>query len=189
MFAARVGDLASARLLGGRGRQRQRHRCLGRERDDARGARRFGGRGELSPRPWRRRECVRRRLHRAPCRGHASRRHDGARAALTPRRRECAAENVDAHAPLVARFQFRPRARGRDAVLAGRPVQQPRRDADSAWSRRRSTLRASWRSRRRRTRRHRLSASPRCDDGVDGGGRHGRRRRRGCNPNAAIGKR
>src|SRR5881628_1335454 len=54
MFAARVDDLASAKLLGCR-RQRQRRRCLGRERGSARGSFRIHGRREVSAR--KRRDC------------------------------------------------------------------------------------------------------------------------------------
>ena len=63
-------------------------------------------------------------LYRAACRHHAAADPDGRRAARARRRRERAGEGVDADPPLVEGLQLRARARRRHAVLAGGAVQR-----------------------------------------------------------------
>ena len=77
------------------------------------------------------------------CRDHAARYADGERTARARRRSERAAQDLDADAPIVARLQLRARARRRDAVLAGGAVQRARRDAPAAEARRQRGVRAS----------------------------------------------
>ena len=122
LFAARVGDLASAKLLVGAGANVNDADAWGVSATVLAAHSGFARSGRVPARQGRRPECGRGRLHRAARGHHAARREDGERAARPRRRSEHAASHVDADTPLVARLQFRARARRRDAVLAGGAV-------------------------------------------------------------------
>ena len=66
LFAARSGDVESARSVAGGGRQRQRRAARRHERPHARGAQRPHRDGQISPRPACRPQRERHRLHAAP---------------------------------------------------------------------------------------------------------------------------
>ncbi len=94
------------------------------------------------------------------------------------------AHGADANAPLRTwtptrrssrRLQFRARARRRDTVLAGRALQRTGRHAPAGETRRRSAVRAPRRARGRGAGRQRVSTPDRGDDGADGRDRNGRR--------------
>ena len=82
---------------------------------------------------------------------------DGERAARTWRRRERSAPNVDADAPVVSRSQFRPRVRRRDTLLAGRPFHRTGRHAPAGEARRRPAVRPPRRKSCRGKSRRRIS--------------------------------
>jgi len=136
MFAARAGDLASAKLLVAAGANVDDADAWG---VSATTLAAHAGYGELVEFFLERGQS---RLHRAACGDHASRREDGDRAPRPRRRRERAAEDVDAYPPLLARLQFQSRTGGRDAVLARRAFQRIGRDAPAGQPRRRSARRA-----------------------------------------------
>ena len=84
LFAARHGDVASARLLLRRRRQRQRHRARRAERAPRGGAQRPSPPRRTPPGRGRQPERCRGRLHGAPRRGAAGRSADGPGAARRP---------------------------------------------------------------------------------------------------------
>ncbi len=78
------------------------------------------------------------RLHRAARGDHAPRREDGGGAPGARRRRQRAPRHLDTDAPIVARLELRAGARRRDAVLAGGAFRAAEPDAPARRSRRRS---------------------------------------------------
>ena len=126
MFAARVGDLASAKLLVAAGANVNDADAWGVSATALAAHAGFGDLVEFLLDNGADANAAARRLHGAARGDHAAGREDGERAARARRRRERAAEHLDADAPLVERLQLRPRAGRRDAVLAGRPVQRAR---------------------------------------------------------------
>ena len=110
MFAARVGDLSSAKLLRGRRRQRERRRCVGRQRHGACRARRLRRAGRVpardtaptrTPRPPGSRRCTAAIMRRDES--------DGGRAARPRRRSErAAAEPGPPRAAPSKDFNFAP---------------------------------------------------------------------------------
>ena len=155
LFAARVGDLESARLLLGRGGQRQRHGAGRRQRAGGGDAQRPRGARAVPAGRGRQPECGDRRLH-GIARGRAAGRPEGRRSAPRSRRQS---ERPD-HAGHTGRAQragvvSRRAPARRHPLCAGGEVHRSRDHARPA------------RCRRRR----RASAEERLDTGVAGGGR------------------
>ena len=113
----------------------------------------------------------------------------GRRAPRARRGSERAASDLDADPPLVARLQFQPRAGRRDAVLAGRALQRSRASC-GCWSKHGADpLFVHHGDQWWRRGAMRLRAPYRGDDRADGGDGNGRRRRRGFSLAAASAKR
>ena len=108
MFAARVGDLASAKLLVAAGANVNDPDAWGVSATVLAAHSRLRETGRVSARAGRRPERGRRRLFGAARGDHAARRKDGQRAPRPRRRSECAAADVDPDPPLVERFPFGP---------------------------------------------------------------------------------
>ena len=122
MFAARVGDLESAKLLVAAGAKVNDVDAWGVSVMVLAAHSGFTDLVEFLLDKGADVERVRRRLRR-PSRGdHAARRATGADAARTWRQPQPAAEGLDADAAPVERLPLRARAGGRDAVLAGRAL-------------------------------------------------------------------
>ena len=172
MFAARVGDLESAKLLVAAGAEAERCRRLGCQRHGDGRARGLPGHRRIPARQGRRPERRGGRLHR-PARGsHAPGRADGG--ALLAHRADPNAPvlDLDADPPLVARLELQPRAGRRNAVLAGGAGHGARHHEDAGRARSRSEGRAPRRISRWRSHRKTLADH----NAADGRGRHGRRR-------------
>ena len=179
MFAARVGDLASAKLLVAAGANVNDADAWGVSATALAAHSGFRELVEFLLDKGADPNAATAGLHRAARRDHAARRAAWSRALLAhgadPQR---AAADLDADPAVVERLQLRARAGRRDAVLAGGPLHAAGRDAPARRARRRSAVRASQRQNRGRQGRSRLRPSARSDDRADGGGRDGRRRDR-----------
>ena len=151
MFAARVGDLGLGEAARRGRRQRQRCRCVGRQRRDAGRALRVHRAGRV---PARRSAPTRTR--RRPASPRCTRRSCTATNGWSPRSSRTAPTRTLRSRPgrrraaRRRRLQFRARAGRRDAVLAGGAFQRARRDAPARETRRRSAVRAPRRARGRK---------------------------------------
>ena len=130
-------------------RERQRRRCVGRQRRHAGRALTVHRSGRVPARQGRGPERGDERLHRPARSHHAPRRAHGRRAARARRRCERSAPDLDADAPLVGRLQLRAGTGRRHAVLAGRAVHPAGRDAAAREARSRPAVRPPRRARRR----------------------------------------
>ena len=189
LFAARVGDLASAKLLVARRRQRERRRCLGRQRRHAGRALGVHRSGRVPARAARRSERRADRLHRAARGDHAPRRAHGRRTPRARRRRRT--PRFETWTPTRRSsddFNFAPELVGATPFwLAARFIRAGR-DAAACEARRRSAVRAPRRTRRRGPGRG-VRTPEGCDDGGDGCGGDGRRQGLGSAGRAPSAKR
>ena len=124
LFAARVGDAASTRLLVDAGANVNDHDAWG---VSAVTLAVFSGHGELHVicSTGRRSEQRQTGIHRAPLRDHAARRTDRRGAARAGRRPQRARPGVDPHTAIIGRLSLHARARGRNAVLLAARFTQP----------------------------------------------------------------
>ena len=98
------------------GREPERSRRMGCQRDDARGVRRTWRDRAVAAREGRRSQQRQARIYGTPLRHHAARRSDRRSAARAWRKSECAGEDVDADPPIVGRLSLHAGARRCHAV-------------------------------------------------------------------------
>ena len=171
MFAARVGDLDSAKLLVAAGANVNDADAWGVSATTLAAHSGFTRSSAFLARQRRRSEPAAPNgftaLHEA-----IMRRDEKMVAALLDHRRgsQCSAEDLDADPPLFGRLAFRAVTGGRDAVLAGRALHRTRHHAAAGQARRRSAVRAPCRLCRRAGLWR--SAAQRERERADGGGRN-----------------
>ncbi len=156
MFAARVGDLASAKLLVAAGANVNDQDAWGISVVTLAAHSGFLDLVEFLLDKGADPNTSGRRLYRASRGDHAPRRAAGSNAARAWRRPARASPDVDTDATAVERPALRARTGGRHTVLARRTLLSAERDAPARRARRRSALRPSQRSHRRRQGRPRL---------------------------------
>ena len=122
MFAARVGDLESAKLLVAAGANVNDADAWGVSATTLAAHSGFTRSGLVPARQGRRSECGSQRIYRAARSDRAPRREDGGRAARPSCGSQLSLENVHAHSPLLGRFPFRAAVGRCDALLDGRPL-------------------------------------------------------------------
>ena len=181
LFAARVGDLDSARLLVAAGANVNDADAWGVSAVTLAAHSGFTDARRIPARAARRSERGARRLHRAARGDHAPRRDAWwprcSRTAPTP---NAPLQDVDADAPLVGRLQLRAGAGGRDAVLAGRALHPSRASCGCSLKRGADPLFVHHGDRVVEGRGEAFVHRKRRDDGADGGDGHGRRPRLGA---------
>ena len=184
MFAARAGDLASAKMLVEAGANPSDHDAWG---VSATTLAAFAGHGEIARYPareGRRSQQRHTRIYGTPLRHHAARRSDRRGAARAWRESERAGDDVDADPPIVGRLSLHAGARRCDAVLARGALYTAGRHAPAREARRgsESDSRIELRAGRR------LSAPEGTDDRRHGGAGDGRRHRVGADRSRRAGR-